>query len=143
MSTAPPSFQKWLEEYLVDVQRANSEASKAFLFLEFSRGVFKQIDADYLEKLFPILEKHITAKAKTLVVKGRIDAFLGNLIIEFKKVLDRKSLDEAESELRRYISILWTQQGEHRVPYVAIATDGIKFVSYRPRTAVDEGEGKY
>ncbi len=140
MSNAPSSFQKWLEEYLVDVQQANSEASKAFLFLEFSRGVFKQIDADYLEKLFPILEKHITAKAKTLVVKGRIDAFLGNLIIEFKRVLDRKSLDEAESELRRYISILWTQQGEHRVPYVVIATDGIKFVSYRPRTAVDEGE---
>lgn len=140
MSNAPPSFQKSLEKYLEDAQRANSEASKAYLFLEFSRGVFKQINADYLEKLFPVLEKHLTTKAKTLIVKGRIDAFLGNLIIEFKKALDQKSLDEAESELRRYVSILWTQQSEHRVSYVVIATDGIKFVSYRPRTVVEEGD---
>ena len=138
MSNAPPNFQKSLEKYLEDVQRANSEASKAYLFLEFSRGVFKQANTDYLEKLFPVLEKHLTAKEKTLMVKGRIDAFLGNLIIEFKKILDRRSLDEAESELRRYISILWTQQREHRVSYVVIATDGIKFVSYRPRTVVEE-----
>lgn len=140
MSSAPPKFEKSLEHYLKDVEQANSEASKAYLFLEFSRGTFKQIDADYLEKLFPVLEKHLKGTAKTIVVKGRIDAFLGNLIIEFKKNLDKKSQEEAESELRRYISVLWTEQKTHRVPYVAIATDGIHFVSYRPRTSPEEEE---
>src|SRR2546426_9960303 len=117
MSTAPPNFEKSLERYLKDAEQANSEASKAYLFLEFSRGIFKQIDADYAEKLFPVLEKHLKGTAKTLVVKGRVDAFLGNLIIEFKKNLDKKSLEDAESELRRYISVLWTQQKTGRVSY--------------------------
>jgi len=140
MSSAPPNFDKQLQHYLDDVEKANSEASKAYLFLEFSRNIFKQINVDYLENLFPVLEKYMTVKAKTLVVKGRIDAFLGNLIIEFKKVLEKKSLEEAESELRRYISMLWTQQKKGRVSYIAIATDGIHFVSYRPRTTVEAGE---
>jgi hypothetical protein len=139
MAVAPPYFDEQLQSYLNDIGRANSEASKAFLFLEFSRNVFRQIDVDYLEKLFPVLEKHLISKANTLVVRGRVDAFLGNLIIEFKKNLDKKSLGEAESELQRYISILWTEQ-KHRVSYIVIATDGINFVSYRPRTAIEEEE---
>lgn len=140
MSPAPPDFEKSLERYVKDVEQANSEASKAYLFLEFSRGIFKEMDADYLEKLFPVLEKHVRGTAKTLVVKGRIDAFLGNLIIEFKRNLDKKSLEEAESELRRYISVLWTEQKTRRVSYIAIATDGLHFVSYRPRTSPEEEE---
>jgi hypothetical protein len=98
MSNAPPNFEKQLRTYLDDVKRANSEASKAYLFLEFSRSAFKQPDIDYLEKLFPVLEKYLTTKAKTIVVKGRIDAFLGNLIPEFKKNLDRNAVEEAQSE---------------------------------------------
>jgi len=92
---------------------------------------------DYLEKLFPVLEKHLTTKAKTIVVKGRVDAFLGNLIIEFKKILDTEALEEAQSELRRYISILWTQQKNNRVSYIAIATDGVNFAGFRPRAAIE------
>jgi hypothetical protein len=138
MSNAPPNFEERLSSYLNDARQANSEASKAFLFLEFSRDVFKQLNMDYVEKLFPVLEKHLKTKAKTLVVKGRVDAFLGNLIIEFKKALDGNSLQLATSELQRYVSILWTEQKKHRVSYVAIATDGINFISYRPR-AVSEG----
>jgi len=140
MATAPPNFEKQLKQYHDEVTYANSEATIAYLFLEFSRNVFRQINVDYLEKLFPILEKYITTKASILVVKGRVDAFLGNLIIEFKKSLDKKNLAEAESELQRYISILWTEQKTHRVSYIAMATDGIKFVCYRPRTAVEEDE---
>jgi hypothetical protein len=65
MSSAPPNFDKQLQDYLDDVDKANSEASKAYLFLEFSRNIFKQINVDYLENLFPVLEKYMTVKAKT------------------------------------------------------------------------------
>jgi methylase of polypeptide subunit release factors len=140
MSSAPPHFEESLKRYLEDVKLANSEASKAYLFLEFLRNTFKQANTDYLEKLFPVLEKHLRGTAKTLVVKGRVDAFLGNLIIEFKKNLDEKSQEEAESELRRYISVLWTEQKTRRVSYVAMATDGLHFVSYRPRAAPEADE---
>jgi hypothetical protein len=135
---APPHFAERLKRYLQDVGRAGSEAGKAFLFLEFVRDVFKQVDMQYLEKLYPDLEKHLSGKAKTLVVKGRVDAFLGNLIVEFKKDLDKKSLEDACSELQRYVSILWTQQKKDRVSYIAIATDGTSFVAYRPRAAIED-----
>jgi len=135
---APPHFAERLKKYLQDVSQAGSEAGKAFLFLEFIRDVFKQVDAQYLEKLYPDLEKHLSGKAKTLVVKGRVDAFLGNLIIEFKKLLDENSLETASSELQRYVSILWTQQKKGRVAYIAIATDGTNFVAYRPRAEAQD-----
>lgn len=138
MSTSPPKFEEKLTKYLGDIQQANSEAAKAFLFLEFVRSVFGELNANYAEKLFPILEKHLATKGNTLVVKGRVDAFLGNVIIEFKKVLDNKSQKEAESELKRYVSILWTEQGDHRVSYVLVVTDGLRFVSYRPRTDIGQ-----
>ena len=140
MATGPPHFDEQLQRYQMEINRANSEASKAFLFLEFSRNLFGAINVDYLEKLVPVLEKHLSTKSSILIVKGRADASLGNLIIEFKKNLDDKSLKEAESELRRYVSILWQNEKKYRVSYIAIVTDGINFISYRPRTSADEEE---
>lgn len=108
--------------------------------MEFARDVFKQIDTDYLEKLYPQIEKHIRLQAKALVVRGRPDAVLGNLLIEFKKKLEKASLDEAKTELEKYVAILWSEQSKSRVSYIVIATDGTRFVVFRPRTVVPEGE---
>jgi type I restriction-modification system DNA methylase subunit len=137
---APPNFAERLRRYLQDIAKAGSEAGRAFLFLEFIRDIFKQADIQYLEKLYPELEKYIKLKSRTLVVRGRPDAFLGNLIIEFKEKLVSPSLDDAESELKRYVAILWSKQSKSRTPYLTMATDGERFKVYRPRTTVSEGE---
>ncbi|MCP8315409.1 MAG: hypothetical protein H3Z51_00910, partial [archaeon] len=137
---APPNFAQRLKRYFEDVGKQGSEAGKAFLFLEFVRDIFKQIDMDYLERLYPQIEKHIKLQSKTLVVRGRPDAFLGNLIIEFKQLLKKSSLSEAKTELKKYIAILWTEQGKHKVQYLTVATDGINFVAFRPRTTVSEAQ---
>src|SRR5207253_1785561 len=79
-----PSFAGRLAKYLYEISRAGSEAGRAFHFLEFVRGVYKEVDMEYLERLHPDLERHIKLKNKTLMVRGRVDAFLGNLIIEFE-----------------------------------------------------------
>jgi len=131
---APPNFAERLKRYLDGVQKAGSEAGKAFHFLEFVRDVFKQLDMGYLEKLYPELEKYIKFRSKTLMVRGRPDAFLGNIIIEFKMKLDKESLHEAENELKKYVAILWSRQEKHRVPYITIASDGLNFTVHRPRT---------
>jgi type I restriction-modification system DNA methylase subunit len=122
------------------VNKQGSEAGKALLFLEFVRDIFKEIRMDYLEKLYPQVEKHIKLQSKTLVVRGRPDALLGNLIIEFKMKLEKSSLQEAEDELKKYIAILWSEQGKYRVPYLTVATDGISLVVFRPRTIISEGK---
>lgn len=141
---APPEFQETLSSYLVDISKANSEASKAYLFLEFLRNTFKSLDADYAERLYPVLEENLKQTSRrrqnTLVVRGRVDAFLGNLIIEFKKSLNERALDEAVSEIKRYVSILWSKQQRSRTRYIALATDGDTFVAFRPRTSTSEME---
>lgn len=137
---APPNFAERLKRYRSDLQKAGSEAGKAFLYLEFVRDIFKQIDMDYLERLYPELERYIKFKSKTLIVRGKSDAFLSNVIVEFKIELTRAAREEAEGELRRYIAILWSKQGKSRVAYVTIATDGINCVVYRPRSSVPPGE---
>jgi len=139
MQSAPPNFTERLKRYLSDVQKQNSEAGKAFLYLEFVRDVFKQVDMDYLERLYPELEKHIQFKSKTLAVRGRSDAFLSNVIVEFKIELTNAAREQAEGELRKYVAILWSRQAKGRVAYVAVATDGLNCVVYRPRTSVPLG----
>ncbi len=62
-------------------------------------------------------------------VRGRIDALLGRTVVEFKSSL-RRERDDAELQLRRYISQRETESGER---YVGIATDGADFVSYELR----------
>ncbi len=62
-------------------------------------------------------------------VRGRIDALLGRTVVEFKSNL-RRERDDAELQLKRYISQRETESGER---YVGIATDGAEFVSYEVR----------
>ncbi len=140
MEHSPPGFAVRLAKYLDDVFRAGSEAGRAFHFLEFVRGVYKEVDMEYLERLYPDLEKHIKLKQKALMVRGRVDAFLGNLIIEFEQRLDVAKLEEARSQLKRYVAILWSQDTMVRTPYLTMAGDGDNFVVYRPRTRIAEGK---
>src|SRR5689334_7797928 len=103
-------FQQLLEEYIGALGRANSEAAKAYLFLEFVRGVFKgvKLNAGTPEELE--LEKFIKSN-NTILIKGRIDARLGNLIIEFETHLSESKINESTSQLKRYTSILWNNEG--------------------------------
>ena len=137
---APPNFSERLKRYLDDVHRAGSEVGKSFLYLEFVRDTFRQIDMDYLERLYPELEKYFKFKSKTLLVRGKSDAFLSNVVIEFKMELTKTAREEAENELRRYVAILWSKQGKSRVAYVTVATDGLSCIVYRPRTTVPLGQ---
>ena len=141
---APPQFEETFVNYLSDISKANTEAAKAYLFLEFLRKTFKSLDVDYAEQLYPDLERNLkqtsTRQGKTLAIRGRVDAFLGNLIIEFKKSLNDRSLVEAESEVKRYVSILWSKQAASRPKYLALVTDGDSFRAFRPRAPSNQLE---
>jgi hypothetical protein len=122
-----------LQKYLEDSKRAFTEASKSFLFLRFIGDVFRDVQVDYFEKRFPDLEKYIAKREKIIIKKGRMDAFLGNLIIEFEKDLN-KTFQEAKEQLKRYVAILWNKE-KYKVNYLTIVTDGITFYVFRPRTS--------
>jgi len=127
-------FEERFTEYLDNVSKATSEPSKTYLFLNFVSNVFRDVNASYAEEVVPELEKYIRVKHGTIVVAGRVDVFLGNLIIEFESDLVSK-LQESEDQLRRYVAILWSEK-KHRVEWLALASDGVNFRVYRPRTHV-------
>jgi hypothetical protein len=126
-------FAKKLTEYISDISYANSEASKANIFLSFIKRIFEDVKANFPQNLIPQLEKRITSN-KTILVSGRIDAYLGNVIIEFENYLRGAKLEEARSQLKKYTAILWNTQDI--IEYLCIATDGINFEVYRPRSKI-------
>lgn len=131
-------FEERLINYLSDVSKAVSEPSKTHLFLSFVGDAFKGVNVDYAERLYPQLEKRVRVYRGTVVVAGRIDVLLGNLIFEFESDLTETKLKEAESQLKRYVAILWSGK-LHRVEWLTVASDGINFRVYRPRTSVPFG----
>lgn len=132
-------FEEKLIDYLSNVLKAVSEPSKTHLFLSFVRDVFKGVNVDYAERLYPQLEKRVRVYRGTVIVSGRIDVLLGNLIFEFESDLTETKLKEAESQLKKYVAILWSGK-LHRVEWLTVACDGINFRVYRPRTPVPFGE---
>ena len=89
-----------------------------------------------LKKLFPTsydeIAKYTDGSEKSVGIKGtgneiikigRIDAYFGDLIIEFKRSMPARR-DEAKRQLREYCSGLWDVDTVRR-PYICIATDGI------------------
>ncbi len=135
------TFNERWRGYLRNVEAANSEATRCFDFLNFLKEVFADISADYAERLSPQLERWVKVRGSSVLVRsGRIDALLGNLILEFKVALDPARFAVAKDELQKYVAALWTEEGDHRRSYFAIATDGIDFRVFRPRTIKASGE---
>lgn len=132
----PFEFKRKFDEFKKKVAGVTSESWKAYLFLEFIKEVFRDVNADYAEHMMPELEKFVKTKQGTVVTKGRIDAILGNLIIEFKRKLDDFGREEAENQLKRYLAALWPSR---RINYYAVACDGLKINVYIPRAEVSPG----
>lgn len=125
------TFRNGLPAYLREVRQANSEASKALTLLMLIRQTFENIDADKPSKLIPDLEHYVSVRAGTIMIRGRIDALLGNLVIELKMTLDEARLDEAKTQLRKYVAALWAIDRQ-RTNYMLMATDGLRFRVYKP-----------
>jgi hypothetical protein len=138
MSTTPQQseFSEPLEDYLDRARKANSEAALGHHFLTFIQDTFDTLNSGEADNLLPFLEEHVATEGAAVAVRGRIDARLGNVIIEFKTSLDKFQSD-AESQLREYITAIWNEQG-HDQDYYLVASDGIDCIVY---TAVlDESE---
>ncbi|MEK6690078.1 MAG: N-6 DNA methylase [Nitrospirota bacterium] len=118
------------KEYIEQISQLNTEPAKAQRFLILLKDIFENVDAGFVEDYLHGVEKYVSIKQKDIILRGKIDALYGNLIIEFEKDL-RKSLNEAAQQLKRYTSYL-IQAGE-KASYLCLATDGILFYAYLPK----------
>lgn len=132
----PFQFEQQLDRYKTEIGRANTEPTRAHLFLELIRQTFGSLSAGYAELLLPELESSVSIKQATLAVQGRIDALLSNLVIEFKRQLDANTLADARDKLKKYIAALYSQ---NKRDYLALASDGVNFIVYLPSAPASPG----
>ncbi len=118
------------KEYIEQISTQNTESAKAQRFLIFLKDTFGDVNAGFVEDYLHGVEKYVSVKQKDIILRGRIDTLYGNLIIEFEKDL-RKTLNEAQGQLKRYTSYL-IQSGD-KANYLCLATDGILFYVYLPK----------
>lgn len=123
------------KEYAEQISSLNTESAKAQRFLILLKDLFGDVSVNFVEDYLHGVEKYISVKQKDIILRGRIDALYGNLIIEFEKDL-RKSFNEALEQLKRYTSYL-IQSGE-KANYLCLATDGILFHIYLPKIKSDK-----
>lgn len=74
----------------------------------------------------------IQGTGNELIKSGRMDAYFGDLIIEFERSMPAHR-DEAKRQLREYCAGLWNGEAVRR-HYICIATDGITWYTWSPHT---------
>jgi SAM-dependent methyltransferase len=155
--SAASDFSEAFERYQRDIDHASNERQRAQYFIEFLRSLPEldnemEDRIGYPTDIRPELEEHLTGQkqkqnreltewidgettnpgdeeAETVFVdvSGRLDARVGNLVIEFKDDLgvDR---DDAEEQLREYVFMLHSEGMEE--DFLCLATDGERFITY-------------
>lgn len=121
------------KQYLRLIAQQNNEAAKALAFSHFLTDWFSNAKPFLLENYLKGIEKSLKKKEHSLVLRGRIDALFGNVIIEFESDLTSKAkLREAKSQLQQYAYMLITKGNEPDTSYLCIATDGLLFYVFVP-----------
>lgn len=82
------------------------------------------------------VEKVVRINVKGKVKRGRIDAYYGNVIVEFENSL-RASEATAKRQLREYASGVWQKEGLPLRTLLCIATDGLEWKAYFPRVVAE------
>ena len=109
----PENFVQSWSAYLSNLAGARSHVAIEATFIDFIQKTFGIPLSDY--------------RLEERVYQGRIDALLGNLVLEFKRDLIKERAD-AEEELKRYISQLREKHPAAR--FTGVATDGLAFRIY-------------
>jgi len=89
-------FCKLFDKYVEDIHKVTSESNKSFFFIQLVQNAFRT-NTDYLESVFPKIEKFVKFKGKVVVSKGEIDSLLGNVIIEFESNIFRKKMKQSNN----------------------------------------------
>lgn len=156
LSSASNDFNSRFEQYRQDIESAGNERERAQYFIEFLRNLPELDDnigdkIGYPTDIRPELEEYLSGQrrqqnrrlsefgggstspeeeeAETVFVdvSGRLDARVGNLVIEFKDDLE-VNLDDAKEQLRTYVYLLYEEGIEE--DFLCLATDGEIFITY-------------
>jgi hypothetical protein len=110
--------------YLDSVRRATNETQTREHFIILAAAGFD--DTEFARNLALGAEYQVRFQSRGLLRRGAIDSLYGNLIIEFEQDLGR-TREHARHQLRAYVAGAWTEEGRMDRPYLAVATDGLRW----------------
>lgn len=132
--TRPTQWEEIIPQYLREVEKLSKEEARSHRFAILIKELL-DFEPGFVESYVSGIEKYLRVKQKDRFLKGEVDNLFGNVIIEFEANIPKK-LAEAGDQLRRYTAILWSQEPpDRRTPYLCLATDGVRFVTYSPTLA--------
>jgi len=119
------------KDYIEKIDGLNTESARSQRFAALLQEILGE-EPGFIDDYVSGIEKSIKNKNTDRILRGRVDNLFGNLIIEFEKSIPKK-LDEAKEQLQRYTAILWSEESiDKRMPYICMATDGVRFRTYTP-----------
>jgi hypothetical protein len=128
--TLEPKVRETLRAYAREVKTLPNEAAKRSRFASVIAELFPGTNA--VSEFSRGVEKLIRIDQAAGQKRGRADAYYGNAIIEFEKSLSA-TLEEAKRQLCEYVAGTWQKEKRESLrPLLAIATDGIRWIRYRP-----------
>lgn len=120
-----------ISKYLQDIEPLTSESARSHRFSILLQQLLGTTP-DFIESYVEGMEKYIRVREKDRLLRGRADHLFGNVLIEFERSIP-KNRAQAEVQMRNYTAILWSQESpDTRRPYICIATDGVRFLTYSP-----------
>lgn len=128
-----------IEKYKNEIRNINNETAITHRFSMLLDNLFTSSNPKFVENYLRNVEKIIETKERDIILKGRLDAFYGNVVIEFKKDL-KKFKEDAIKQQKKYLSILLEDEKEDKTNYLSLITDGILFCLYVPRIKNSEQE---
>jgi hypothetical protein len=121
--------------FLDQLRHAPNETARRELFIALAATGFA--DRSFATELALGAEYRVRFEQSGLVRRGAIDAFYGNLVIEFEADMSRTGA-HALDQLRGYVAGAWRDEGSARRPFLAVATDGQRWEVYSPRLSDPE-----
>jgi hypothetical protein len=123
-----------IPQYLQEIEQLNKEQARSHRFAMLVQQLLG-VEPNFIENYSAGIEESLKVRQKDRILRGEPDNLFGNIIIEFEGNIP-KNRSQAEEQLRRYLAILWSQEApDARRPYLCIATDGVRFVTYSPKLA--------
>jgi hypothetical protein len=116
-------------DYLDTHERATNETQRREAFITLAASAFAE--SQLAKHLSLGAEYKVRFEQSGIVRRGRVDTYYGNLVIEFEYDL-RATGDHAVDQLRGYVAGAWTEDGNAARPYLAVATDGLRWRVYTP-----------
>jgi hypothetical protein len=127
-----------LRAFLQDIRSLPNEAAKSHRFIGLISELFPGTSAG--RAMAAGVERIVRIETEDRRKTGRIDAYYGNVVIEFENSL-KATEAQARRQLCEYTAGLFAEEGSRPRPLVCVASDGVTWKTFLPRLK-PEGKGK-